>query len=164
MTGVQTCALPISSLHPTSCFYVSGFPAPHAGGRTLVLCRSGGRAGKVTAALRAAGRTDVCCITGGITAWNAAGLPVARNAKAPMPIMRQVMIAAGTLVAGFTALGAFVNPWFLAGAAFVGCGLVFSGATGICAVATVLGKMPWNRASTAPAAAKTSAPGGTCRL
>ena len=160
--------VPGAALHPTSCFSVTGFPAPHSGGRTLILCRSGNRATKVTEAMRAAGRTDVCCITGGLAAWSAAGLPVARNAKAPMPLVRQVMIVAGTAIAGFTALGAFVNPWFLAIAGFMGCGLAFAGLTGICPMATVLGKMPWNRASAivpsanTPAQACSPASGGSC--
>ena len=154
-----------AALHPSSAFSVTGFPAATPGRRVLVLCRSGNRAGKVAAALRAAGRADVDVIEGGITAWMAQGLPVVRNAKAPIPIFRQVMIAAGAMQLGFTvAAAATGNLWFLLGTGFVGAGLFFAGASGICPMATVLGKMPWNRTSggTAPApAAKTCATSGS---
>ena len=153
-----------AALHPSSSFSVTGFPA--ADGRTtLVLCRSGNRAGKVAAALRAAGRTDVTVIEGGLGAWRAAGLPVVVDAKAPIPLVRQVMIAAGLMLMAFTALAAFVNPWFLAGTGFIGAGLFFAGATGICAMANILAKMPWNRASApAPVTNKPTAcpPGSSC--
>ena len=109
-----------ASLFPTSIFSVTGFPAQQAGQRMLVLCRSGNRAGKVVDALRAAGRTDVSVIEGGITGWSKAGLPVVRNAKAPIPLVRQVMIVAGVLLIAFTALAVLVNPWFMAGTGFLG--------------------------------------------
>ena len=43
------------------------------------------------------------------------------------------------------AFGAFVNPWFLAMAAFFGAGLTFAGATGTCGLALVFFRMPWNQ-------------------
>jgi rhodanese-related sulfurtransferase len=154
-----------AALHPSSAFSVTGFPAATPGRRVLVLCRSGNRAGKVAAALRSAGRNDVDVIEGGITAWMAQGLPVVRNAKAPLPIIRQVMIAAGAMQLGFTiAAAATGNPWWLVGTGFVGAGLFFAGASGICPMATVLGKMPWNRTSGGTAlapAAKTCATSGS---
>ena len=145
-----------AALHPSSMFSVTGFPAATAGRRTLVLCRSGGRAGKVVAALQAAGRQDVAVIEGGITAWRASGLPVVTDVSAPMPIVRQVMITVGVLVLACTALAATVSPWFLAAIGFMGAGLVFAGATGICAMAKVLAKMPWNRAPARPVGAASS--------
>lgn len=149
-----------ASLFPTSIFSVTGFPAQQAGQRMLVLCRSGNRAGKVVDALRASGRTDVSVIEGGITGWSKAGLPVVRNAKAPIPLVRQVMIVAGVLLIAFTALAVLVNPWFMAGTGFIGLGLTFAGSTGICAMATILAKMPWNRATAALPAPNTT--GGSC--
>jgi rhodanese-related sulfurtransferase len=156
-----------AALHPSSAFSVTGFPAATPGRRVLVLCRSGNRAGKVAAALRSAGRDDVDVIEGGITAWMAQGLPVVRNAKAPLPIIRQVMIAAGAMQLGFTiAAAATGNPWWLVGTGFVGAGLFFAGASGICPMATVLGKMPWNRTSggtaLAPAAKTCTTSGSGC--
>jgi len=65
--------------------------------------------------------------------------------KAGIPVMRQVQITAGSLVVLGVALAA-VSPWFLALSAFVGCGLVFAGATGWCGMAKLLALMPWNKA------------------
>lgn len=149
-----------ASLFPTSVFSVTGFPAQQAGQQLLVLCRSGNRAGKVADALRASGRTDVSVIEGGIVAWAKAGLPVVRNAKAPIPLMRQVMVGAGLLLVAFTALAVFVNPWFMAGTGFVGVALAFAGISGICPMAMVLAKMPWNRATAALPASNTT--GSSC--
>jgi rhodanese-related sulfurtransferase len=153
-----------AALHPSSAFSVSGFPAAVPGRRTLILCRSGNRAGKVADALRAAGRTDVSVVEGGILAWQKAGLPCEANLKAPLPLVRQVMITVGILLMAFTALAATVSPWFIIGTGFMGAGLVFAGATGICALATVLSKMPWNRATgpASPAKSPTSCSGGSC--
>jgi hypothetical protein len=41
--------------------------------------------------------------------------------------------------------GAFVSHWFFALSGFVGAGLIFAGVTGICGMAMLLAKMPWNR-------------------
>lgn len=85
-------------------------------------------------------------LAGGIDAWVAAGQPVVKPDTAPrIPIMRQVLLSAGALVAIGTLLAALVSPWFLVVPGFVGCGLMFSGATGYCGMAMLLGKMPWNR-------------------
>jgi hypothetical protein len=46
-----------------------------------------------------------------------------------------------------TALGAFVDPWFLVLPAFFGAGLTFAGATGTCGLGLLLLRMPWNRPS-----------------
>jgi hypothetical protein len=66
------------------------------------------------------------------------------------------MIAAGLMQLAFTALAATVSPWFLAGTGFVGLGLTMAGITGFCPMASILGKMPWNRATGRPAPAKHS--------
>jgi len=51
--------------------------------------------------------------------------------------------AAALLGAG---LGVAVSPRFHALSAGVGAGLVFAGVSGICGLATLLRRMPWNRA------------------
>ncbi len=59
---------------------------------------------------------------------------------------RQVQIAAGTMALSGFAFGGLINPnWFLL-AGFVGCGLMFAGATGFCPLGWVIAKMPWNQA------------------
>ncbi|MDA0213848.1 MAG: rhodanese-like domain-containing protein [Planctomycetota bacterium] len=134
-----------ATLFPSSIFSIDSFPSANEGQTKLLMCNRGGRATNVANQLCQSGRSDIAIIKGGITAWKSAGLPVVIGAKVQISVMRQVMIAAGSLLLVFTALAAFVNPWFLIGTGFVGAGLFISGATGFCAMATILGKMPWNR-------------------
>jgi rhodanese-related sulfurtransferase len=108
-------------------------------------CRSGMRTQANAARLIAKGFREAYCLEGGIEAWKAAGLPVHANRKAPLEIMRQVQIAAGSLILAGVALGALVHPAFYALSAFVGAGLAFAGATGWCGMALLLKAMPWNR-------------------
>jgi len=62
---------------------------------------------------------------------------------------REVVIA-GFLVTLGVLLGVTVSPWWLGLAAFVGCGLMFAGASGWCGMAILLGRMPWNRGASGP--------------
>jgi rhodanese-related sulfurtransferase len=110
-------------------------------------CRSGMRTQANAAKLIAQGFHEAYYLDGGIEAWKAAGLPVHTNARAPLEIMRQVQIAAGSLVLLGVVLGALVNPAFFGLSAFVGAGLTFAGATGWCGMAMLLKTMPWNRGS-----------------
>jgi rhodanese-related sulfurtransferase len=117
-----------------------------AGSRGLVLhCKGGSRSAKAAQAMLNAGADSVTHLAGGIDAWKAAGLPVQRDANAPISIMRQVQITAGSLVLLGVALGWFVSPWFYALSAFIGAGLVVAGVTDTCGMAMMLSKMPWNR-------------------
>lgn len=84
-------------------------------------------------------------VEGGLAALRAAGLTLTEDKRAPMPIMRQVQITAGSLVVLGAALGALVDPRFHALSAFVGAGLVFAGIMGLCPMANFLALMPWNR-------------------
>ena len=88
---------------------------------------------------------DAYVLSGGLDGWTKAGLPVATDAKAPMEIMRQVQIAAGSLVLLGVVLGFAVAPAFFGLSAFVGAGLTFAGATGFCGMARLLMLAPWNR-------------------
>ena len=115
------------------------------GQRVVFQCEIGGMSATATRRAMEAGRTDVYNLVGGISAWKDAGFPVERTAGAPLPIIRQVQIVAGSLVVLGTVLGAAVSPWFLLLSGFVGAGLVFAGATGICAMAAMLLKLPHNR-------------------
>jgi len=117
-----------------------------------VICRSGNRARQACEKLQAAGYTNVVNVEGGTHAWDQAGLPVVRGEKA-ISLERQVRIAAGSLVLIGSALGAFVSPYWIGLAAFVGAGLVFAGVTDTCGMAMLLARMPWNQVSAEPAKA-----------
>jgi rhodanese-related sulfurtransferase len=116
------------------------------GARAIVFhCRSGARTSANAPRLAAAADCQAYILDGGIEAWKKAGLPVATDRSQPIEIMRQVQIAAGSLVLLGVVLGVWVAPAFLGLCAFVGAGLVFAGVSGWCGMAKLLGLMPWNR-------------------
>jgi rhodanese-related sulfurtransferase len=119
------------------------------GSPLYVICRSGSRGQQACEKLVAAGYTNVINVEGGTQAWDQAGLPVVRGKKA-MSLERQVRIAAGSLVLIGSGLGAFVSPYFIGLAAFVGAGLIFAGITDTCGMGMILAKMRWNHVSTTP--------------
>ena len=82
-----------------------------------------------------AGYVDVLELQGGLNAWKQAGLPTIKSKSAPISIMRQVQIIAGSLILTGTLLGALINPGFLFLSGFVGAGLLFAGVSGTCMMA-----------------------------
>jgi rhodanese-related sulfurtransferase len=128
--------------------------AVHQGKPVLFHCRSGARtAGNADRLAAKAGLCEAYVLEGGLDAWKRAGLPVAEDRRQPLELMRQVQIAAGSMVVLGVLLGAFVAPGFYLLSGFVGAGLVFAGVTGTCGLARVLRMMPWNRRAASPAAA-----------
>ena len=122
-----------------------------------VICRSGSRGQQACEKFLKAGFTNVINIEGGTLACVEAGLPVVRGKKA-ISLERQVRIAAGLLVVTGSALGYFVDPYWIGLAAFVGAGLTFAGITDTCAMGMVLARMPWNQVATS---SPSSAAGGS---
>ena len=119
---------------------------PPKGSEVIIYhCRSGGRTKGNAPTLAAAATCEAYILEGGIEGWKQAGLPVKKDEKQPIEIMRQVQIAAGSLVVLGVILGAAMNPGFYALSGFVGAGLVFAGVTGTCGMAKILSFMPWNR-------------------
>jgi rhodanese-related sulfurtransferase len=111
-----------------------------------VLCQSGGRARKAIAKLEQAGVRGCVLVEGGTQGWMDAGLPVNRGQSRVLPLMRQVQITVGFISAAGAVLALAVNPLFAIIPLVIGCGLLFAGITGICGLALLLAKMPWNRA------------------
>jgi rhodanese-related sulfurtransferase len=121
-------------------------PAHQCGTRKLVLhCASGARSAQAMQILRARG-LEVLHLTGGIAAWKQAGLPVVADQSAPLPIMRQVQIVAGSLALTGVVLGFSVHAAFFILSGIVGAGLLLAGVTGTCMMANLLLKLPYNRA------------------
>jgi rhodanese-related sulfurtransferase len=114
-------------------------------------CNSGNRTVQAADRLLGAGFAEAYQLEGGLQGWKKAGLPVIANRTAPLPIMRQVQIAAGSLVLLGIVLALLASPWFMALSAFVGAGLIVAGITGFCGMANLLLHMPWNRSSEAAA-------------
>ena len=113
----------------------------------IFTCRTGMRTGANCDRLAARVIGDAFVLDGGVDGWASAGLPVVTDAKAPMEIIRQVQITAGSLVLGGVLMGFAVSPVWFGLSGFVGAGLVFAGVSGSCAMASILQLVPWNRQS-----------------
>lgn len=87
----------------------------------------------------------VFLLEGGLNAWKKDGQEILADKSQPLPLMRQVQIAAGTLVLTGVVLGFSVDERFFLLSGFVGAGLLFAGISGFCGMARILAKMPWNR-------------------
>lgn len=110
-----------------------------------VHCRSGNRSKKAIEKLKELGvGAELVNVEGGLLAWGDAGFETL-SLTHRMPLMRQVMLAAGVLIIlGY--LGSVVmHPYFLILPLLVGVGLSFSGLTGWCGMAYLLSKMSWNK-------------------
>lgn len=138
--------MPLSKLESQSEAKLDPRLIPTEGDRTVVLyCQTGNRSAAAAQKLFLAGASEVAHLVGGLSAWKQAGYPTQINKNAPISIMRQVQIVAGSLVLLGTLLGAFLSPWFLLLSGFVGAGLTFSGLSGTCAMAMLLAKLPYNQ-------------------
>lgn len=113
----------------------------------ILYCRSGNRSTMAAKKLFDAGFAKVTHLDGGLGAWKQAGYPTTVNKNAPISLMRQIQIVAGSLVFTGTLLGAFVSPWFLILSGFIGAGLMFSGITDSCMLGILLAKLPYNQQS-----------------
>lgn len=114
-----------------------------AGKPLYLICKTGTRSGQALRKFAQAGFENVLEVDGGLSAWQAAGLPVVRGKKA-FGIDRQMRIVAGSLIL----TGVILSYWFpyaIGLSAFVGAGLIFAGLTDICPMMNILGKMPWNQ-------------------
>lgn len=108
-------------------------------------CRSGKRGAQAVEKLTSSGVTaELVNVEGGLLAWDEAGHPTNSVTKR-MPLMRQVLLAAGVLIlVGF--IGSYlVHEYISFLMPAVGVGLTFSGLTGWCGMAMLLSKMPWNK-------------------
>ncbi len=139
--------VPEAHLVPLSGFNPDDFPKDHD--KIAVFhCRSGGRTEAAAPQILKTGFRQVYQLDGGIQGWREAGLALNENAKAPISIMRQVQIAAGSLVLLGIVLAILINPWFAVLSAIVGAGLTQAGITGNCAMNSLLKHMPWNHTIT----------------
>jgi rhodanese-related sulfurtransferase len=138
--------IPGASLVPLSNFDPRKIPQDEDT-HLVLYCRSGNRSTMAAQKLFDTGFTKVTHLDGGMGAWKQAGYPTKINKNAPISLMRQVQIVAGSLVLTGTLLGAFVSPWFLLLNGFVSAGLIFAGITDTCALGMLLAKLPYNQRS-----------------
>jgi rhodanese-related sulfurtransferase len=138
--------VPGARLIPVDDLDVAEYLEHHEPGQPLyVLCQAGGRARKAIEQFESHGCFDGVLVEGGIQAWIDAGLPVNRGTSKVLPLMRQVQIVVGTLSALGGVLALVMSPWFALLPLLMGCGLLFAGLSGICGMASLLCRMPWNR-------------------
>lgn len=115
--------------------------------KVVVHCLSGNRTKMNEAKFAQIKRDEVFILDGGISAWKATGCVVNKNEKAPLPIMRQVQMIAGSLIVIGVVLGFLISPGFFLLSGFVGAGLTFAGVTGFCGMANILMLLPYNKKS-----------------
>lgn len=120
-----------------------GWPREQA---LVLVCKAGSRAERARRRLAAKGFEELMVLEGGMDRWRAEGRPVVTEKRQPWAMERQVRIVAGSLVLITLALGLGVSKFWLIGTGLVGAGLVFAGVSDICMMASVLGRLPWNRA------------------
>lgn len=118
--------------------------------KIVFMCRSGARAAQAQSIASQMGYNDAHTYSnyaGGILQWKKDGGKTTSSLgqKSPLPLIRQVQIVIGVLVIAFGLLGALINPMYAYAAAAMGAGVLIAGATGFCALATMMGKLPWNR-------------------
>ncbi|WP_320726672.1 rhodanese family protein [Enterobacter sp. 118C5] len=117
-----------------------------AGETVIFHCQSGARTSNNAARLaQAALPAQAFVVEGGLQGWKQAGLLTVEDKTQPLPLMRQVQIAAGLLILCGVVLGYSVSSGFFLLSGFVGAGLLFAGVTGFCGMARLLKVMPWNR-------------------
>lgn len=130
--------------HPLHSLNQSSIPETHK--KIIIHCQKGKRGEKACQKMISTGTNcDLYNLTGGIEAWQQAGLPVEKGPKNTLPINNQTQITIGLSVILFGLLGYFINQNFIWGAVFFGLGLVNAGLTGWCGLAKVVAKMPWNQ-------------------
>lgn len=119
-----------------------------AQGTMLLVCQSGGRAGQAAHKLAQAGHLEVVVLTGGMSEWQSAGLPVkqADSGAEKWALERQVRLVAGsiTLTSVLTSAAIPKAKW---GAAFIGGGLTFAALSNTCMMGNLLGRLPYNQGS-----------------
>jgi rhodanese-related sulfurtransferase len=114
-------------------------------GEIAVVCASGNRSQSACDQLAKAGIT-VLNVVGGTSAWAGGGHPLDRvpGARDVWALDRQVrLVAGGMIVAGVLAGRVLPGARWLSAA--VGAGLAYSAISNTCAMAAVLGRLPYNR-------------------
>lgn len=119
---------------------------PNRPDKKLVLyCKSSRRSGLAAQELLKANWTEVAHLQGGITAWKAAGYPTQAEQTAPMNLMRQAQLGAGSIVLTSSILGGLVSPWFLLLSGAVGASLIIAGLTNMYGLGNWLTRWPVKR-------------------
>jgi rhodanese-related sulfurtransferase len=112
----------------------------------FLYCRTGNRSGQACTRLHDATIEHAVSIEGGIGDMKHAGFTILKK-KGVMPLQRQVLLGAGTIVASGIVLSYFVSPLFQLLSFAASAGLIYAGLSGNCMLALLLARMPWNKTS-----------------
>ncbi|MFE5092461.1 rhodanese-like domain-containing protein [Streptomyces sp. NPDC056638] len=114
----------------------------------LVVCASGARSQNACELLSRNG-IPASTLEGGTAAWASTGealhRPTTTTARPKWAMDRQVRLTAGSVVLLGLLLGLLIHPAFQLLSAGIAAGLVYSALSNSCAMAALLGKLPYNR-------------------
>lgn len=110
-----------------------------------IYCRTGSRSHTAGEQLTQAGIAGVINLEGGVVAWKEQNHATNLNTQISISIDRQVKLIAGSGILISVLLATLLHPAWIGLAVFIGSGLTFAGSSGICMLALLLAKMPWNR-------------------
>ena len=137
-------AIPGARLHSLSTLAPSVLAGKNAPA-VIFHCQSGKRTCDNAERLLVCGAPEAYILQGGMMGWKAAGYAATIDRSKPIELQRQVQIVAGALIVLGMLLSWLVSFWFQGLTALIGVGLIFSGVSGWCGMARLLGVMPWNR-------------------
>ncbi|WP_168582819.1 rhodanese-like domain-containing protein [Gephyromycinifex aptenodytis] len=127
-----------------------------ATGEVLLVCRTDNRATQAADLLAPNLGERIHVLVGGISSWAERGGEVTQGNGRTWAMDRQVRATAGALaLTGVLASTVVPKAKWLAGG--IGAGLLYSGASGTCAMASALAKAPWNTRGTPSLAQATAA-------
>lgn len=141
--GCDHVHIPLDQLNAASFYDRNGIAYDRP---VYILCKAGTRAKQAADRLSAGGYSAVHVIDGGLDGCCACGVETRRD-RSVIPLERQVRIAAGVLIVLGFVLGVTMNPAWHMLSGLVGAGLVFAGVTGLCGMALLIARAPWNRPS-----------------
>jgi rhodanese-related sulfurtransferase len=111
----------------------------------MFYCKSGNRTQQSKTIIDNIPCIQKLALSGGIEQWKRCGQPTETHTNAPLELMRQVQIIAGSLIILGVILGFIFSSYFILLSLFVGIGLLFAGATGFCGMANLLMLLPYNK-------------------
>jgi len=115
----------------------------HLDDDVVLVCRSGTRATEAETLLGSTGLANLHVLTGGVSAWEAAGAPLNRGAQT-WELERQVRLVAGGIVLSGV-LASTKVPALKWVSAAIGAGLTGAAVTNSCAMGKALSLLPYNR-------------------
>jgi rhodanese-related sulfurtransferase len=137
-----SCKIQNSILIPSSSFDEAKIPAPTEGKSIVFHCKSGRRSAMV---LNKVKNKNYLNLDGGIDAWKNANLAVEQSEKKHLPLDRQVQLTIGLILILSFLCSYFIGVKFIFISLFIGLGLTFAALTGICGLAMIIAKAPWNK-------------------